>query len=63
MAALPHPVKTWHQYGEIIGHWDKSQMLAYGEECANEVRKESISLIVELARYKEREQTMGWNQT
>lgn len=63
MATLPHPIKTWHQYGEIIGHWDKSQVLAYGQECANEARAESIALRAELARYKEREKTMGWNQS
>ena len=63
MATLPHPIKTWHQYGEIIGHWDKSQVIAYGQECENEARAESLDLRAELARYKEREKTMGWNQS
>jgi hypothetical protein len=62
MTPLPLPIKTWHQYGEIIGHWDKSQMIAYGQACANDARKEFIEMQNELHRYKEREKTMGFNQ-
>ena len=61
-AKLPPPVRTWHQHGEVISHWDKAQILAYGEACANDVRAEFISLRKELESYKEREKTMGWNQ-
>ena len=61
MAQLPHPIKTWHQYGEVIGHWNKEQMLAYGAECAKEVSVECIQVRQELERYKEREKTMGWS--
>jgi len=43
MATLPYPIKTWHQYGEIIGHWSKQQMIEYGQECASEARAESMN--------------------
>lgn len=60
---LPHPEKVWHQYGLQIGSYTKQQMIDYGHACANEARKESNAMQLELSRYKEREKTMGWNQS
>jgi hypothetical protein len=63
MAQLPHPIKTWWQYGIQERHYSESQMIEYGQECANEARKEYIDICSEHAKYKEREKTMGWNQS
>lgn len=63
MATLPHPDKTWRQYGEAIHHYTQAQMLEYGQACAGEARAEAVDVRNELARYKEREKTMGWNQS
>jgi hypothetical protein len=63
MAQLPHPIKTWWQYGVEERHYSEEQIIEYGQQCADEARKESINIRAELARYKEREKTMGWNQS
>lgn len=63
MAQLPHPVRTWWQYGMQERHYSEEQMITYGHQCADEARKEAVDVRNELARYKEREKTMGWNQS
>jgi hypothetical protein len=63
MATMPHPDKTWRQYGVTFHHYTERQMIDYGLVCASEARAESIEIRKELARYQEREKTMGWNQS
>jgi len=66
MAEIPHAAHATWQYGKKTNWFTEEQMMEYGRACAGEAQasaaKEAISLRRELASYREREKTMGWNQ-
>ncbi len=66
MASLPQPTNTTWQYGKQTDWYTKDQLVAYGKACEAEAQAnaatECIPLRRELASYRERERTMGWNQ-
>lgn len=67
MKELPHPIHSTWQYGKKTDYFSREQLLEYGKACADAAQAEAaiaqIPIHKELASYREREKTMGWNQS